>query len=76
MRNVRWVADSRERVRGFPKPARKVVGEALQAAQSGLKHIDAKPLRGVGSGVLEIVARYNTQDLRKLRKYQTLRRKK
>ena len=64
MRNVRWVGDSRDRVRSFPKPARKVIGEALQTAQSGLKHIDAKPLRGVGSGILEIVARYNTSTYR------------
>ena len=37
---------------------------ALQAAQSGLKHKNAKPLRGVGSGILEITARYDTNTYR------------
>ena len=64
MRDVKWVGDSREQVRRFPKPARRTVGRALNAAQSGLKHIDAKPLRGVGSGVLEIAARYDTNAYR------------
>ena len=63
-KNVKWVGDSREQVRRFPKPARKTVGEALNAAQSGIKHMDAKPLRGVGSGVFEIVARYDTNTYR------------
>ena len=64
IRDVKWVGDSREQVRRFPKPTRRTVGRALNAAQSGLKHIDAKPLRGVGSGVLEITARYDTNTYR------------
>ena len=63
-KGIKWIGDSREQVRSFPKPARKIVGEALSAAQSGLKHIDAKPLRGVSSGVFEISARYNTNAYR------------
>ena len=63
-KKVEWIGDSRERLRSFPKAARKTVGEALQAAQSGLKHIDAKPLRGVGTGVFEIRARYDTNTYR------------
>ncbi len=64
MRNVKWVGNSRERLRHFPKPAKRVVGQALNAAQSGIKHMDAKPLRGVGSGVFEIVTRYDTNTYR------------
>ena len=64
MKNVKWVGDSREQVRRFPKSVRRTVGRALNAAQSGLKHMDAKPLRGVGSGVLEIAARYDTNTYR------------
>ncbi len=51
MKDVIWVGDSHARVRSFPKGARRTVGRALQAAQSGLKHKNAKPLRGVGSGM-------------------------
>ena len=51
MKDVIWVGDSHERVKDFPKAARTTVGRALQAAQSGFKHKNAKPLRGIGSGV-------------------------
>ena len=64
VRDVTWVGDSREQVRSFPQAARKIVGEALRFAQQGEKHPKAKPLRGIGSGVLEIVARYDTDTYR------------
>ena len=64
MKDVIWVGDSREKVRTFPKTARRTVGEALRFAQRGGKHPKAKPLRGIDSGVMEIVARYNTNTYR------------
>lgn len=64
MKDVIWVGDSREKVRKFPKAARKTVGEALRFAQRGGKHPKAKPLRRIDSGVMEIVARYNTNTYR------------
>ena len=51
-------------VRNFPKAARTNVGEALRIAQMGGKDENAKPLRGVGSGVFEINARYDTNTYR------------
>ena len=53
-----------ERLRSFPKAARQRVGDALRIAQIGGKHRNAKPLIGVGSGVFEIVARYDTNTYR------------
>lgn len=64
VRDLTWVGDSREQVRSFPQTARRIVGEALRFAQQGEKHPKAKPLRGIGSGVLEIVARYDTATYR------------
>ena len=64
MRNVKWIGDSREQLRRFPKPAREAIGEALRIAQTGGKHQKAKPLIGVGSGVFEIAARYDTNTYR------------
>ena len=64
MKVVKWVGDSREQLRSFPKPARETIGEALRIAQTGGKHQHAKPLIGVGSGVFEIVARYDTNTYR------------
>ena len=64
VRDLTWVGDSREQVRSFPQTARRIVGEALRFAQQGEKHPKAKPLRGIGSGVLEIVARYDPDTYR------------
>lgn len=64
VRDLTWVGDSREQVRSFPQAARRIVGEALRFAQQGEKHPKAKPLRGIGSGVLEIVVRYDTDTYR------------
>ena len=38
----------------FPKAVQQQVGFALYQAQMGGKHIDAKPLKNVGAGVLEV----------------------
>jgi phage-related protein len=57
---VHWVGSSREDLKSFPREARRDIGFALQAAQSGDKHSSAKPLRGFGgAGVLEIVEDYH-----------------
>lgn len=64
VRDVTWVGDSREQVRSFPQAARRIVGEALRFAQQDEKHPKAKPLRGFGPGVLEIVAHYDTNTYR------------
>jgi phage-related protein len=56
MKPVVWVGSSREDLQEFPRTVRQRVGTALQVAQDGGKHPDAKPLRGYhGAGVLEIV---------------------
>ena len=64
MKDVIWVGDSHARVRSFPQAARTTVGEALRVAQMGGKDINAKPLRGVDSGVFEITAGYDTNTYR------------
>jgi phage-related protein len=40
----------------FPSAVQDEVGYALYLAQRGEKHVSAKPLKGVGPGVLEIVS--------------------
>jgi phage-related protein len=40
------------------------MGFALYRAQTGSKHPDAKPFRGQGTGVLEIVSRYDGDTFR------------
>ena len=55
-RPLEWVASSRADLKSFPGPVRDAVGYALFLAQEGGTHLDAKRLKGLGSGVLEIVA--------------------
>lgn len=56
LHKIIWMGDSLEVVRIFPKAVRDEVGFALYQAQLGGKHINAKPLRGLGPGVLEVVS--------------------
>ena len=57
MKQLIFVADShRALLEVSQKPVQKQVGFALYQAQMGGKHIDAKPLKNVGAGVLEVVS--------------------
>jgi phage-related protein len=50
------VGSSRKDLSGFPLDVRQVMGFALYLAQTGEKHLAAKPLKGFGgAGVLEVV---------------------
>lgn len=59
-----WMGDSLEGVRGFPPPAKDEIGFALYQAQIGNKHVNAKPMKGLGSGVFEIVSDCHTDTFR------------
>lgn len=55
---LEWISSSLKDLKAFPKEVQDVMGFALDMAQAGLKHPDAKPLKGEafkGSGVLEVV---------------------
>ena len=56
---VEWVGSSKDDLKSFPDEVQDHVGFALHQAQAGMKHRDAKPMKGLGSGVLEIVSRYD-----------------
>ncbi len=59
LRPVEWVSSSKQDLKAFPEVVQDHVGFALYQAQAGLKHHDAKPLKGLGSGVLEVVSRHD-----------------
>jgi phage-related protein len=52
---LHWMGSALKEVTGFPAEVQRTVGFALSAAQFGGKHLAAKPWKGEGSGVLEIV---------------------
>jgi phage-related protein len=58
LRPLLWMGNSRRNIQAFPKGAQKPLGDELQLIQFGGMPKDAKPFRGVGSGVLEIALRY------------------
>ena len=64
LRPLIWMGNSRKNIRDFPEQARASVGYALQLVQAGETPIDAKIFKGVGSGVYEIVKRYDTDTYR------------
>src|SRR5262245_60847391 len=52
------MGNAKRNIQAFPKGAQKLIGDELQLIQFGGMPKDAKPFKGVGSGVLEIVLRY------------------
>ena len=56
MKKLTWLADSRSNVKLFPAGVQDDIGYALFAAQLGELSPKAKPLHGLGSGVMEIAA--------------------
>ncbi len=50
-----WVGSARKDLLAFPEAVKDGIGTALSVAQFGGKHPAAKPWKGEGSGVLEIV---------------------
>ena len=53
---IKWVASSKRDLDAMPEDVKDVFGHAIDLAQAGGRHQDAKPLSGFGSaGVLEVV---------------------
>jgi phage-related protein len=58
LRPIVWLGNSKSNLQAFPKGAQKMMGDELQLIQFGGMPKDAKPFKGVGSGVFEIALRY------------------
>lgn len=50
-----WIASSRRDYRAFPDEVQRAFGFALHLAQVGLHPLFAKPLKGFGTGTVELV---------------------
>ncbi len=50
-----WVGSSKKNFLDFPEPVKDEMGNALGLAQFGGKHPSAKPWKGQGSGLFEVV---------------------
>ena len=54
-----WVGSSKRDLLAFPEPVKDHIGTALSVAQFGGKHPSAKPWKGQGPGVLEVIEDYD-----------------
>ena len=54
-----WVGSSKKDFLAFPEPVKDEMGNALGLAQFGGKHPSAKPWKGEGPGVFELVEGYD-----------------
>lgn len=64
LRPLVWMGNSRRNIQAFPEEAQKIIGDELQLIQFGGMPKDAKPFKGIGSGVFEIALRYDTDAYR------------
>jgi len=64
MRKVFWVKAAERDFKKFPQRVQEKLLEALAVAREGEKADTAKPLRGLGAGVFEIVLPYQTDAYR------------
>lgn len=64
LKPVVWLGDSLRALKSFPATVQDEMGYALFLAQRGGKHISAKPLRGMGAGVLEVVSDHRSDTFR------------
>ena len=58
LRPLVWLGNAKRNLQAFPKGAQKLIGDELQLIQFGGMPRDAKPFKGVGSGVFEIGLRF------------------
>ena len=59
-KQLRWLGDSLDAVKGFSDEAKRSVGHQLSMVQVGLDPLDWKPMEIVGSGTKEIRIRIET----------------
>jgi phage-related protein len=59
LRDIKWIGDSLDNLKDFPDEVKKEMGDALQFAQRGQTADSVKAFKGVGSGVFEIVSRFD-----------------
>ena len=64
LRPLVWLGNSQRNLRAFPAEAQKIIGDELQLIQFGGMPKDAKPFKGVGSGVFEIALRHDSEAYR------------
>jgi phage-related protein len=64
IKSIIWMGDSLKQVKSFPDFVRREIGSSLYDVQIGDKPHNSKPFKGVGSGVFEIITRFDSDTYR------------
>lgn len=64
IKSIIWMGDSLKQIKAFPVEVRREIGSSLFDAQCGDKPHNAKPFKGIGTGVFEIVSRFDSDTYR------------
>ncbi len=64
LRDIEWLGSSLNDLKKQPDFVKNEIGYALHEIQKGKKPINAKPLKGLGSGVMEIVSNFDKNTYR------------
>ena len=57
-KTVIWIGNSKKNIIQFPLEVKRTVGHALYFAQLGSHHPSAKIMKGLGSGIYEVIKDY------------------
>ena len=63
-RSIIWLGNAKKNILEFPEEVRKLIGDELQLIQFGGMPKDAKPFKGIGSGIIEIALKYDKEAYR------------
>ena len=64
LKRIEWISSSKKDLASFPDEVQHNIGLALMIAQFGGKHDSAKPWKGLGPGVMEIVSAFHSDTYR------------
>lgn len=64
LKELCWVGTSKRDLKNMPMAVQRDVGFSLHQAQEGKMALNAKPLKEIGAGVIEIVSDYNKNTYR------------
>jgi phage-related protein len=63
-REIAWIRAARKEFEKFPIPAQRIMARALTVAAEGGKADIAKPMKGLGTGIIEIALPYRSDAYR------------
>ncbi len=64
LRQITWIGSSLNDLKSLPKSVQKEFGFSLHQVQEGKTPYNAKHLKGLGSGIIEIISDYNKNTYR------------